>query len=231
VTARRADPYRDTDVIDSRAPRVNQTVVALLALATLFTGSPIFVALQAAQLWIGLTLGRRFCLSCLFYFEVLQPRIGEGPIEDSRPPRFANLVGAIFLTASTVAYITGLAAVGAVLAGIVAALAALAAATGLCAGCEMYRVAARLRGIRPGPLARVDLADFGAAPRGEIVVQFTHPLCTDCRTLEDELRAQGREVVTVDVAKRPELARKYGIALVPTAVAVAPGGIVTARIA
>ena len=231
MTARRADPYRDTDVIDSRAPRVNQTVVALLALATLFTGSPIFVALQAAQLWIGLTLGRRFCLSCLFYFEVLQPRIGEGPIEDSRPPRFANLVGAIFLTASTVAYVIGLAAVGAVLAGIVAALAALAAATGLCAGCEMYRVAARLRGIRPGPLARVDLADFGAAPRGEIVVQFTHPLCTDCRTLEDELRAQGREVVTVDVAKRPELARKYGIALVPTAVAVAPGGIVTARIA
>ena len=231
MTARRADPYRDTDVIDSRAPRVNQTVVALLALATLFTGSPIFVALQAAQLWIGLTLGRRFCLSCLFYFEVLQPRIGEGPIEDSRPPRFANLVGAIFLTASTVAYVIGLAAVGAVLAGIVAALAALAAATGLCAGCEMYRVAARLRGIRPGPLARVDLADFGAAPRGEIVVQFTHPLCTDCRTLEDQLRAQGREVVTVDVAKRPELARKYGIALVPTAVAVAPGGIVTARIA
>ena len=231
MIARRADPYRDTDVIDSRAPRVNQTVVALLALATLFTGSPIFVALQAAQLWIGLTLGRRFCLSCLFYFEVLQPRIGEGPIEDSRPPRFANLVGAIFLTASTVAYVTGLAAVGAVLAGIVAALAALAAATGLCAGCEMYRVAARLRGIRPGSLARVDLADFGAAPRGEIVVQFTHPLCTDCRTLEDKLRSQGREVVTVDVAKRPELARKYGIALVPTAVAVAPGGIVTARIA
>ena len=231
MIARRADPYRDTDVIDSRAPRVNQTVVALLALATLFTGSPIFVALQAAQLWIGLTLGRRFCLSCLFYFEVLQPRIGEGPIEDSRPPRFANLVGAIFLTASTVAYVSGLAAVGAVLAGIVAALAALAAATGLCAGCEMYRVAARLRGIRPGPLARVDLADFGAAPRGEIVVQFTHPLCTDCRTLEDKLRSQGREVVTVDVAKRPELARKYGIALVPTAVAVAPGGIVTARIA
>ncbi|TME92679.1 MAG: DUF4395 domain-containing protein, partial [Chloroflexi bacterium] len=191
MTARRADPYRDTDVIDSRAPRVNQTVVALLALATLFTGSPIFVALQAAQLWIGLTLGRRFCLSCLFYFEVLQPRIGEGPIEDSRPPRFANLVGAIFLTASTVAYVIGLAAVGAVLAGIVAALAALAAATGLCAGCEMYRVAARLRGIRPGPLARVDLADFGAAPRGEIVVQFTHPLCTDCRTLEDKLRSQG----------------------------------------
>jgi hypothetical protein len=28
VTARLADPYRDTDVIDSRAPRFNQAVVA-----------------------------------------------------------------------------------------------------------------------------------------------------------------------------------------------------------
>jgi len=51
-----------------------------------------------------LRFGRRFCLACVLYFEVIQPRIGEGPIEDSRPPRFANLVGAIFLTASTVAY-------------------------------------------------------------------------------------------------------------------------------
>jgi hypothetical protein len=33
------------------------------------------------------------------------------------------------------------------------------------------------------------------------------------------------------VSRRPELARKYGVALVPTAVAVTPAGIVTARIA
>ena len=46
---------------------------------------------------VGLTLGRRFCLPCLAYFELLQPRFGEGPLEDARPPRFANLVGAIFL--------------------------------------------------------------------------------------------------------------------------------------
>jgi hypothetical protein len=35
----------------------------------------------------------------------------------------------------------------------------------------------------------------------------------------------------VDVSRRPELARKYGVALVPTAVAIGPGGIVTRRIA
>ena len=38
-------------------------------------------------------------------------------------------------------------------------------------------------------------------------------------------------MVTVDVRERPELARKYGIALVPTAVSVGPDGAVTARVA
>jgi thioredoxin-like negative regulator of GroEL len=96
----------------------------------------------------------------------------------------------------------------------------------------MYKIGARLRGIRPGNIVHVDLAELGAAKSdGETVVQFTHPLCTDCRTLEGELRAAGRRVVTVDVSRRPEIARKYGIVLVPTAVAVGPGGLVTARIA
>ena len=41
----------------------------------------------------------------------------------------------------------------------------------------------------------------------------------------------GRRVVTVDVSRRPEVARRYGIAYVPTAVAVDGAGVVTARIA
>ena len=36
--ARRADPYRDTQVIDERAPRVNQTVVGLVSLLAVATG-------------------------------------------------------------------------------------------------------------------------------------------------------------------------------------------------
>jgi hypothetical protein len=36
--------------------------------------------------------------------------------------------------------------------------------------------------------------------------------------------------VTVDVRERPELARKYGVALVPLAVAVGSDGTVTARL-
>jgi hypothetical protein len=37
--------------------------------------------------------------------------------------------------------------------------------------------------------------------------------------------------VTVDVRRRPDLARKYGVGIVPTAVAVAGDGTVTARVA
>ncbi len=231
-SGRRADPWRDTDVIDARAPRTNQAVIGSLSLVAVATGWWLIFGLLAAQLAIGLRFGRRWCLPCLLYFRVIQPRFGEGPIEDSRPPRFANIVGVAFLSGATIAHAAGLALAGQVLGGTVAALALLAATTGLCVGCQMYRIGARLRGIRPGRIDRVDLAELGAGRfDGEIVVQFTHPLCTDCRTLEEELRGAGRNVLTIDVARRPELARKYGVALVPTAVAVGPDGLVSARIA
>ena len=229
--ARTADPYRDTDVIDARAPRTNQAIVGLLSLLAVLTGWWGILAAVALQLAIGLTFGRRYCLPCLLYFEVIQPRLGEGPIEDSRPPRFANVVGVAFLTAASVSHAAGFATAGAILGGIVAALALLAASTGLCAGCEMYRFAARLRGIRSRVIDRVDLIELGAVVEGEIVVEFTHPLCTDCRELERTLRAEGRAMLTIDVSKRPGLARKYGVTVVPTAVVVGPDGAVRSRIA
>ena len=143
---RAADPYRDLDVIDSRGPRFNQAVIGTLSLVAILTGAWWLLALLALQLAVGLTLGRRWCLPCLFYFEVLQPRFGEGPLEDARPPRFANVVGVAVLGAATLAYGVGLSAVGAGLAGLVAALALLAAATGFCAGCEAYKLGCLLRG-------------------------------------------------------------------------------------
>jgi hypothetical protein len=144
---RTADPYRDLDVIDSRAPRFNQAVIGTLALVSFLTGWWPLLAILAAQLAIGLTLGRRWCLPCLFYFEVLQPRFGEGPIEDSRPPRFANVVGTAVLGSAAIALTAGLTVLGWTLGLLVAALALLAASTGFCIGCEAYKVLARVRGV------------------------------------------------------------------------------------
>jgi hypothetical protein len=147
-STRRADPYRDTLVIDERAPRVNQLVVGAVSLAAVATGWWWLYALLALQLALGLTLGRRWCLACVAYFELVQPRLGEGRLEDARPPRFANMVGLGVLTAATVASLVGLDALGAVLGALVAVLALLAAATGFCAGCTAYRLGYRLTGRR-----------------------------------------------------------------------------------
>lgn len=228
---RTADPYRDTDVIDSRAPRINQIVVGLVTLIAIVTGWWPLVGLMALQLIVGLTFGREWCLACVLYFEVIQPRFGEGPIEDARPPRFANIIGAIFLTSSTLAFATGATTVGFVLAGMVAALAFLAASTGFCVGCEIYRVLAHVRGIKPGSVEHLDLSELGATPAENLVVQFTHPLCTGCHEVEARLTAEGHHLVTVDVSKRPDLAHKYQVSVVPTALAVGPDGVVLGRLA
>ena len=145
---RLADPYRDLDVIDSRAPRFNQVVIGSFALVAVFAGWPWLLGVLALQLVVGLTFGRRYCLPCLAYFELVQPRVGEGLLEDARPPRFANMVGAAFLTAAFLSSLAGLAALGAVLGLLVAALALLAAATGFCAGCEAYKLGHLLTGRR-----------------------------------------------------------------------------------
>ena len=231
--ARTADPYRDLDVIDTRAPRFNQATVGVLSLVAVLTGWWPILALLAAQLAIGLRFGRQYCLPCLAYFELVQPRIGEGPIEDSRPPRFANQVGFVVLGAASVAYLVGQPLIGAGLGYLVAGLALLAATTGFCAGCQIYRLAAHLRGIRVRSFDRVDLLEVGlrTPPAGEVVVAFGHPLCTECHSFEAEMRAAGRQLVVVDVREHRWLARKYGVALVPSAVAVAPDGRVTARLA
>ncbi len=230
ASPRTAHPYDDVDVIDARAPRFNQATVGLVSLGALLSGWWPLFGLLALQLSVGLTFGRKFCLPCVFYFEVVQPRLGEGDIEDARPPRFANIVGAVFLTAATLAHVVGLGAVGWVLGAMVAGLALLAAATGLCVGCEMYRIVARFRGVGSKRIDVLDLEDFDAQPNGATVVQFTHPLCTDCHALARKLSGEGRQVVLVDVSKRPDLARKYGVALVPAAFSVSSTGRVVERL-
>ncbi|HVO21704.1 MAG TPA: DUF4395 family protein [Anaeromyxobacter sp.] len=228
---RSADPYRDLSVIDARAPRFNQAVVGLLSLAAVLAGAWPLLGLVALQLGLGLWLGRRFCLPCVAYFELVQPLLGEGPLEDSRPPRFANQVGVVFTGAGALAGAAGMPLLSAALGGIVAALALLSAATGFCTGCALYRLAARLRGLRPGTPLRVDLADLGVAPGRGAVVQFTHPLCAECHELERRLLQAGQAPVLVDVTRRPDLARRYRVASVPLAVRVDGAGAVLERLA
>jgi hypothetical protein len=228
--ARSADPWRDTEVIDARAPRFNQAIVGCVALAGVLLGWPVLWVLMSLQLAIGLVLGRRWCLSCLIYYEVIQPRFGEGELEDSRPPRLANRMGSVFLGAAAVAWWLGSPTLGIVLGAMVAALAFLAVLTNFCTGCEIYKLSARLRGISPRHHDRIDPVDLPEAPAARMFVEFTHPLCSECQEWERRLAADGT-LVKLDVRERPDLARKYGIAVVPTVLAVAADGEVLERLA
>ena len=229
---RTADPYRDLDVIDARGPRTNQTVVFAVALVGIVFSFPLAWALMALQLLIGLLIGRRWCLLCLAYFELIQPRIGEGPLEDSRPPRLANQMGFVFLAAAATCWWLGAETLATVLAAIVATLALIAATTGFCAGCELYKLGARLRGISARHHDRIDLADLDGFPGAErTIVQFTHPICSECREWDRRLEEQGAARVRVDVRELPALAEKYGIAVVPTIFAVDRDGAVIEQLA
>jgi hypothetical protein len=142
IDERGADPYRDT------------TPIAGVAASMELFGVPKWasVPVAAVGIWFLVVRGtyrsveRIFLVACVFYFEVLQPRFGEGPLEDSRPPRAANVVGLVVLAAASAAYAAGVVWLGAALGLLVAALALLAAATGFCTGCEAYKLGCRLTG-------------------------------------------------------------------------------------
>jgi Domain of unknown function (DUF4395) len=217
-------------VVDARAPRFNQAVIGLLAAAAFATRTWPILVIPAVQLALALLLGPRACLGCTIYFKLVRPWLGPGPTEDARPVRFANLIGLIFLSAASVAHLAGLPRIGWLLALTVATLALLAATTGFCAGCTLYRILARLRGVGPRRVTRIDLQELGAAPTDNLVVQFTYPRCADCQALEERLRTRSVPLVLVDVSQRPDIARKYGVTVVPLAFKVALDGRILAEV-
>ena len=138
AAALRVDPWDDLDWIDARAPRTNHALVAAVTITALATGWEWLVAVIAAQLIVGLAFGRRFCLACYLYFVLIQPRLGEGRIEDARAPRFANVLGAALTTTATLAFVAGLGGLGWAVTALVAAIAGFSAVTGICVGCLIY---------------------------------------------------------------------------------------------
>jgi hypothetical protein len=140
-------------------------------------------------------------------------------------------MGAAFLGAAAIAWWVGVPTLGTILGAIVAALALLAVTTNFCTGCEIYKLTARLRGISPRHHDRIDTADLPTAAGERMYVEFSHPLCSECQEWERRLSGDDSPLVTLDVRERPDLARKYGIAVVPTVLAVAADGEVLERLA
>jgi hypothetical protein len=124
--------------VDARASRLAQGVTAILALLPLATREWPLLLLPLAHLVSALVVGKKGNLGLLAFDALLRDRLGPGEQKDARPPRFANLVGALFIAGAIGAHLAGLAWLGWALAATVAVLATLAVTTGFCLGCSIY---------------------------------------------------------------------------------------------
>jgi hypothetical protein len=141
---------RGIPLVDARAARFAQALVALLVLVAAALGDWRLLSLPALHLTASAALGRRGNLPVRFFDAFIRRRLSTASLEDARPPRFASTIGTVFLGASLLAHAAGAPRAGWALALAVAALAALAAVTGLCVGCRLYWLVALLRraGVR-----------------------------------------------------------------------------------
>lgn len=208
----------EVSLIDSGAPRTNQFMASSIVVIAWLLDIPGLVLATSVLLYLGLILGPRWTPAYQFYFHVLQPRLGPGRLEDERMPRFAVGLGSAWLLVSWALINAGHATAGWALALSLAVAAQFASYTGWCLGCLSYRLTAKLSGIRSLNPKRLEPQDRPAdlpARRGALL-GFVHPLCGECHEWEDKLKQTGVPMSLVDVRVNPELARKYGVAMVPT---------------
>jgi hypothetical protein len=139
--------------VDSKVPRGKAAFHTLLpALAFLLSAA----SLPAGRLLVGATGlamavsvvgGPRFSVFGKLFNKVIRPalRIGPGSPEDVAPHRFAEAIGAVCLLAAF-ALLWVLETAGWAIVLLVVALAALNWLAGICVGCQLYLLGARLLG-------------------------------------------------------------------------------------
>lgn len=154
-------------MVDIRQPRFGQAVTGVVLLIGFLLVWPPVIAVVGAILAAAALLGPRFNLyGHLFRVSARLLRLGPPrELEEAAPPRFANLVGFVFLGTATIAYyVLGLWTLAWTLALVVSGLALLAAVTGLCVGCEFYVLARRVatRGRVSGKRVTAPRAEVGA---------------------------------------------------------------------
>jgi len=138
--------------VDPRGLRVNAGITAVVLALVLLTPAPvngILLAIQVAVFAVSALVSLQLSPYAVFFTKVVRPRIGRpAELEDSRPPRFAQLVGLVFTSAALIAFLAGATTVGYVATVFALVAALLNASVGLCLGCELYLALRRLTPVR-----------------------------------------------------------------------------------
>jgi hypothetical protein len=140
------------DQVDVRGPRFAAWITtAVLVITLLVSGISPFAAgeilgLQSVVFAIGALAGPRRHPYGLLFAKLVAPRLSPVREREPVPPlKFAQLVGLIFAAPAAIAFVNGAALFGVVLTGAALVAAFLNAAFGICLGCQLYPLVARLR--------------------------------------------------------------------------------------
>lgn len=207
--------------VHPQLPRFAQAITGVLCLEALLFGQPAVVAVALALIVLNLISPRVSPVAILFRALARPPE----RLEPAAPVRFSQGIATVLLGAACVLFLAGVDTVGWVLVGLVSAIALASAISGVCIGCEMYR----LLFLRTRHVEDVR-GDLGLTGGGPWLVVLTAPGCARCEPVARELeRVVSRDVVRVNIAERPE-ATTLPVRSVPAVLAVgADGGLRMAR--
>jgi hypothetical protein len=140
------------DQVDVRGPRFSAWVTSAVLLSVLIvsafstTAAAVILAAQAAVFAIGALAGPRRHPYGRIFAALVAPRLGPATErEPVSPLKFAQLVGLLFALMGVAGFAFGAPFVGVVATAFALAAAFLNAAFGICLGCQIYPLVARLR--------------------------------------------------------------------------------------
>ncbi len=140
------------DQVDVRGPRFAAWITtAVLVIALLVSGVSPFAAgeilgLQSVVFAIGALAGPRRHPYGQVFAKLVAPRLSPVREREPVPPlKFAQLVGLIFAAPAAIGFVNGAVLFGVVLTGAALVAAFLNAAFGICLGCQLYPLVARLK--------------------------------------------------------------------------------------
>lgn len=198
-------------------PRFAQAITGALCLeGTIFQTEP---AVVVALVLVVLNLAGPRWSPVAWVFRRIAPPARE--LEPSAPPRFAQAMAAVFLAVALALFAAGLSTAAWVLTAAVAVVALFSAISGICVGCEVYRLLLATRRGSDGDVRR----DLGLEGSGPWLVVLTAPGCARCEPVARELeRAAGeRPVVRVSLTEHPRAAA-LPVRSVPAALAIGGDG-------
>lgn len=145
---------RNIDQVDVRGPRfaawvTTAVIIAVLAVSTVSSvAAAVLLGLQGLVFAIGAVGGPRKHPYGRIFATFVAPRRGPVTEKEPVPPlKFAQFVGFLFAVVGTIGFAVGLTVVGLVATAFALVAAFLNAAFGICLGCQLYPLVARLRRV------------------------------------------------------------------------------------